>query len=189
MPQSYDIWFASSNRNKYLEAKKILSNFGISLGFFKCSLQEIQADSIKEIASQKVADAYRKCHKPVIVEDDGLFIESLGGFPGPFSSYVFKTIGNDGILRLIRTNRTAIFQSVIAYCGKKNRVSLFDATIRGKITRKLNGEGWGYDPIFIPKGRKETYAMLTNKNKISHRYKALKKFSSWFLRMRESNDR
>ena len=101
MQQSYDILFASSNINKFREAQKILSNFGIKLGFFKCTLEEIQSNSIKKIASQKAIDAYSQCRKPVIVEDDGLFIDSLNGFPGPYSSYVFKTIGNKGILNLV----------------------------------------------------------------------------------------
>jgi XTP/dITP diphosphohydrolase len=179
---SYDVLFVSSNKNKFNEAKNILSKNGINLGFFKSSLREIQAESIKEIAALKVDEAYRQCNKPVIVEDAGLFVESLNGFPGPFSSYVFKTIGNSGILRLVKTNRKAKFQSVVAYCDNKFGVVLFDAKVEGKISKNSKGKGWGYDPIFIPNGQNKTYAMLSNKNQISHRYKALKKFSNWFVR-------
>ena len=82
MHKLYELIFASSNMNKYNEAKKILANFGINLKFFKCTLEEIQSDSIKEIASKKASDAFSKCKKPVIIEDDGIFIDSLGGFPG-----------------------------------------------------------------------------------------------------------
>ncbi len=179
---SYDVLFVSSNKNKFYETKNILSKNGINLGFFKNSLREIQAESIKEIAALKVDEAYRQCHKPVIVEDAGLFVESLNGFPGPFSSYVFKTIGNLGILRLVKTNRKAKFQSVVAYCDNKYGVVLFDAKVEGKISKNSKGKGWGYDPIFTPNGQSKTYAMLSNKNEISHRYKALKKFSNWFVR-------
>ena len=49
MQQSYDLYFASSNIHKFQEAKKILDNFGISLGFFKCNLEEIQSDSLKNV--------------------------------------------------------------------------------------------------------------------------------------------
>ena len=178
----YDVLFVSSNKNKFNEAKNILSKNGINLGFFKSSLREIQAESIKEIAALKVDEAYRQCNKPVIVEDAGLFVESLNGFPGPFSSYVFKTIGNSGILRLVKTNRKAKFQSVVAYCDNKYGVVLFDAKVEGKISKNSKGKGWGYDPIFIPNRQNKTYAMLSNKNEISHRYKALKKFSNWFVR-------
>jgi len=116
----------------------------------------------------------------VIIEDSGLFIESLNGFPGPFSSYVFKTIGNSRILRLVGSNRRAYFQSVVAFCDNKYGVMLFDAKIEGKISKISTGRGWGYDPIFIPKGESKSYAIISNKNEISHRYKALKKFSNWF---------
>ncbi len=177
---SFDVLFASSNRNKFNEAKNILSNYKINLGFFKSSLTEIQAKSIKQIAALKVDDAYRQCHKPVIVEDAGLFIKSLKGFPGPFSSYVFKTIGNSGILRLVGSDRNAYFQSVVAYCDNTYGVMLFDAKVEGIISKISKGKGWGYDPIFIPKGETKSFAMITNKNEISHRYKALKKFSNWF---------
>ncbi len=179
---SYDVLFVSSNKNKFYEAKNILSKNGINLGFFKSVLKEIQADSIKEIAAQKADEAHRQIRKPVIIEDAGLFVESLNGFPGPFSSYVFKTIGNSGILRLVKINRKAKFQSVVAYCDNKYGIVLFDAKVEGRISKKSKGKGWGYDPIFIPKGQTKTYAMLSNKNEISHRYKALRKFSNWFVR-------
>ncbi len=187
MQQSYDILFASSNKNKYREAKKILSKFGIQLEFFGITLQEIQTNSIKEVASDKVIGAFNKCKEPVIIEDDGLFIKSLNGFPGPYSSYIFKTIGNKGILQLVSKNRNAKFQSVIAYCDN-NGVVIFEANVRGKISNKLNGKGWGFDPIFIPEGKQQTYAKITDKNEISHRYKALKKFSNWYVNKRVSNE-
>jgi len=177
---SYDVLFVSSNKNKFYEAKNILAKNKINLGLFKSTLKEIQADSLKEIAAQKVDEAYRRIHKPVIIEDAGLFIDSLNGFPGPFSAYVFKTIGNSGILRLVKSNRKAKFQSVVAYCDNKYGVILFDAKVEGKISRTTKGKGWGYDPIFIPQGQSKTFAMLPNKNEVSHRYKALKKFSNWF---------
>lgn len=177
----YDVLFVSSNKHKFNEAKNILGKNKINLGFSKDSLREIQADSIKEIAAQKADDAFRRIHKPVIVEDAGLFIDSLNGFPGPFSAYVFKTIGNSGILRLVKSNRKARFESVVAYCDNKYGVVLFSAKVDGKISKISKGKGWGYDPIFIPKGETKTYAMLSNKNELSHRYKSLKKFANWFV--------
>ena len=184
MQQSYDVFFASSNVHKYEEAKEILAEFGIELGFFQTNLVEIQRFLIK-IAEQKALDAYDKCKKPVIVEDDGLFIDSLSGFPGPFSSYVFKTIGNNGILKLVEDNRGAKFRAVIAYCDSNKKPKLFEYSISGKISKNLQGKGWGYDPIFIPEKQNKTYAELAEKNKISHRYESLKKFANWFKNKQE----
>ena len=181
MPQLSDLFFASSNINKYKESKKILDEFGINLKFFKCDLLEIQSNSLKEIAKNKAEQAFQKCKKPILVEDDGIFIDSLKGFPGPYSSYVFKTIGNKGILKLVNQNRKAKFVSIISFYDKKNHES-FESKVNGVISKTINGIGWGYDPIFIPNKSKKTFAQLKNKNEISHRYKALKKFSSWYLR-------
>ena len=180
MPKSFDLFFVSSNNHKYQEAKKILNTFGINLGFFKSELQEIQSSSLKDIAQQKAKDAFSKLKQPIIIEDDGLFVDSLDGFPGPYSSYVFKTIGNKGIISLVKNNRKAKFVSIITYCDK-NTLQSFDAKIDGTISKSQKGKGWGYDPIFIPKNMKKTFAEIENKNELSHRFKALKKFSNWYL--------
>ena len=187
MPKSYDVLFASLNTHKYEEAKKILAEFEIKLEFFQTDLMEIQDDSLSEIALKKVLDAYDKCKKPVIVEDDGLFINSLSGFPGPFSSYVFKTIGNNGILKLIGSNRTAQFRAVIAFCDSNKKPVFFESNVFGEISKNIQGKGWGYDPIFVPENQNKTYAELAEKNNLSHRYKSLKKFASHYIHSIEGN--
>jgi len=184
MQKLFDLFFVSSNNHKFQEAKNILEPLGIKLGFFKSNLEEIQSNSLKEIAFQKAKDAFSKCKRPIIIEDDGLFIESLEGFPGPYSSYVFKTIGNKGILNLLNKNRKAKFVSIISFCDDEILQS-FEGKIDGVISKSEKGKGWGYDPIFIPKNSKKTFAELNNKNELSHRYKALKKFSNWYLHKRE----
>ncbi len=188
MHKSFDLYFVSSNSHKYKEAKSILDSFGIRLGFFKLNLEEIQSNSLKEIAENKAKDAFSKCKKPIIIEDDGLFIDSLNGFPGPYSSYVFKTIGNKGILKLLSSKRNAKFVSIITYCDKKT-LKTFDAKLDGTISKSQKGKGWGYDPIFVPKNSRKTFAETNQKNELSHRFKALKKFSSWYLDKQESNGR
>ena len=175
-----DLLFVSSNIHKFKEVKAILESFDISIQFFKFNLEEIQSNSIKAIALKKAQDAFSKCKKPLIIEDDGLCIDSLDGFPGPYSSYVHKTIGNQGILDLLKKNRNAKFISNITYCDKKNLES-FEGKLDGCISKSEKGNGWGYDPIFIPKNTKKTFAELIDKNNFSHRYKALKKFSNWYL--------
>ena len=182
-----DLLFVSSNIHKFKEAKEILDSIGISIKFFKLTLEEIQSKSIKEIALKKAKDAYSKCNAPLIIEDDGLHVNSLAGFPGPYSSYVQKTIGNKGILNLLKNSRDAKFVSTITYCDKNNLKS-FQGTLFGTISNSEKGKGWGFDPIFIPKNQKKTYGELSDKNNISHRYKALKKFSNWYLHKLKSND-
>jgi XTP/dITP diphosphohydrolase len=187
MPLSCSLFFVSSNNHKYYETKKILNSFGINIGFFKSDLEEIQSHSLTEIAIKKVKNAFQKYQRSIIIEDDGLFIESLDGFPGPYSSYVFQTIGNKGILQLLKQNRKAKFVSIISFYDGKNLKS-FTGQINGVISKTQKGKGWGYDPIFIPVNFNKTFASIPNKNELSHRYQALKKFSTWYLHKLESND-
>jgi len=188
MQMSYDVFFVSSNKNKFEEAKNITSKFGLKLKFLKSNLQEIQADTLEEIARHKAIQAFSIHSRPVIVEDAGLFIKSLNGFPGPYSSFVFDTIGNKGILQLVSAKRDAVFRSIIAYCQGYDDVHFFSADVDGMISKKEQGKKWGFDPIFIPSGKNKSYSQLVEKNQISHRYLALKKFANWYLNKKRSSD-
>lgn len=172
------IYFVSSNKNKFREVKRILDRYNIDIEFKESSLIEIQGE-IEEIAKHKIKDAYEIIKDEVIIEDDALFIDELNGFPGVYSSYVYKTIGNDGILKLMKDvkNRGARFVSVIAYSNGYTK--LFKGIVEGLIAENRQGISWGYDPIFIPKGYTTTYAMI-EKDKISHRSMALKEFVRWY---------
>ena len=183
MQQLSELFFASSNEHKFEEAQRILSNSGVKIKLFKTTLEEIQSNSLSEIAKRKAIDAFTKIQKPVIIEDDGLFINSLNGFPGPYSSYVYETIGNKGLVRLLENTelRDAKFVAIIAYCNGIDDVQLFESSIPGKISSIVEKGGWGYDPIFIPDGESKTYANVPNKDKLSHRSASLKKFSDWFM--------
>ncbi len=189
MQQSSELFFASSNENKFQEAERILSNSGVQINFYKTILEEIQSNDLNDIAEKKAINAYDLIQKPVIIEDDGLFINSLNGFPGPYSSYAYDTIGNKGIMSLLENSQTrdANFVSIIAYCDNDYDVKLFESSIPGKISSVIEKGGWGYDPIFIPNGESKTYANVSDKDKFSHRSAALTKFSNWFLDRQKDN--
>jgi len=127
---------------------------------------------------------------PIFVEDAGLFVEALKGFPGPYAAYVYHTIGNQGILKLMADteNRGANFQSVISYCDSENSVDpvSFYGEIKGEITPAQRTEqgksGFGFDPIFQPEGSSRTFAEMTveEKNGYSHRAAAIRRFAEWY---------
>lgn len=180
------MYFASSNINKYTEIKNQLSTRkkSINIEFKKIELKEIQSDSLAEVAEDKVQHAFKIYQNEIFVEDDGLFIDALNGFPGVYSSYVSKTIGNGGIIDLLgnKINRNASFRSIIAfYDGQK--IKSFTGEINGKISFYLTKGGWGFDPIFVPENWEVTFGQmdLEIKNKISHRKAALDKFVEWYL--------
>jgi XTP/dITP diphosphohydrolase len=180
-----NITFASTNQNKFLEVQSILSTRNISVDFSQIHLVEIQSDSLEEIAREKAKTAFAKVGRQVIVEDDGLFIDSLGGFPGQCSSFVFRTIGNDGILKLLAgsAKRSAYFRSLIAFYNGII-LSISDGRVDGRISDRVTEGGWGYDPIFVPDGTDLTFAELKkNKNEYSHRKRALEKFAQWYLKL------
>ncbi|MHA1310947.1 MAG: XTP/dITP diphosphatase [Candidatus Helarchaeota archaeon] len=185
------IYFITSNDGKFKEAKLFLrENYNIEIERIKgIEVPEIQSDKLEEIAEFSLDFLLQKNKAPQFVEDAGLFIEMLNGFPGPYSSYVYRTIGNQGILNLLKPIRgsnevKAYFKAVIAYYDfKNNKKVLFEGISRGLISDKIKGDkGWGFDPIFIPiKGNGMTFAEMgiENKNKYSHRIDALKKLGNY----------
>ena len=180
------ITFASTNQNKFFEVQLILSTQNVSVEFAKISLVEIQSDSLEEIAREKAKTAFAEVGRQVIVEDDGLFIDSLGGFPGQYSSFVFRTLGNDGILKLLAgsAKRSAYFHSLIAFYDGIT-LSISEGRVYGSISyRVTEGSGWGFDPIFMPDGTGLTFAELKkSKNEYSHRKRALERFAQWYLKL------
>jgi XTP/dITP diphosphohydrolase len=177
--------FASSNINKYNEINHLVSarKNSFEVTFRMMELKEIQSDSLLEVAENKVLQAFRINKKEIFVEDDGLFIEVLKDFPGVYSSYVNKTIGNVGILDLLgnKVNRNASFKSIIAF-HDGNKIELFTGEIKGKIGFELTTGGWGFDPIFIPENSDLTFGQMDmkTKNQISHRKVALDRFLKWY---------
>jgi XTP/dITP diphosphohydrolase len=180
--------FATSNRGKLGEARAILAPYGISVEGFNGKGVEIQADSTSEVAAYASRGAAKTAGKAVLVEDAGLYVESLGGFPGPYSAYAFKTIGVAGIIALLQPSplkkRTAEFVSSLAYCEPLGEPALFEGRARGTIATEPRGRnGFGFDPIFVPDGGRKTFGELTMDEKcaVSHRADSLNKFAKWYL--------
>ena len=174
------IFFATSNRGKFQEAQKVLAGHGIAIEHFPFAHREIRSESLEEVALEAAEEAYRRCQEPVFVEDSGLFIKALGGFPGTYSAWVLKKIGTGGILKLMDgvRDRSAYFEACIAYHDGE-KVRTFSGKCDGSIAEEQRGrDGFGYDPIFIPSGMDKTFAeSIDLKNKLSHRYISLSEFS------------
>jgi XTP/dITP diphosphohydrolase len=184
------VFFATGNINKFKEARSILGSHGIAVGMLKLKGDEVQSESLQEIAEKSVFNAFSRCHMPIFVEDAGLFIDALESFPGPYAAYVYHTIHNSGILKLMgdAKNRNAKFQSVIAYYDSEHycKPLSFHGEVKGTITtteRTVQGKsGFGFDPIFQPEGSSKTFAEMTieEKNSYSHRAMAIRKFAEWY---------
>jgi XTP/dITP diphosphohydrolase len=189
-PRGESVLFATSNRGKLEEARKILTPFGLSVEQYDGKGVEIQAETTGEVAAHASKGAALTAGRAVLVEDAGLYVESLRGFPGPYSSHAFKTIGLAGIIALLRTpssrrkGRAARFVSSVGYCEPRGEPLLFEGSVRGVIAGRPRGrKGFGFDPIFMPEGGAKTFGELTLEEKcaVSHRAVALRKFANWYL--------
>ncbi len=176
------IYFVTGNKHKYLEVKPIAEKYGFELVQRSHGKLEIQSDNLLEIARYAALSVYRELGEPLLVEDAGLFIDALNGFPGPYSSYVYKTIGINGLLKLMESigNRRACFRSATVLLYEPFILTAY-GEVCGTITLKPRGKkGFGFDPIFIPNGSLKTFAEMSveEKNKYSHRARSVEKVFS-----------
>ena len=176
------IVFVTGNKGKFKEVKDILAAKGFEVIQNKDGYPELQEDDLEPIAAYGARWASDKLGLPVMVDDSGLFINVLNGFPGPYSAFVEKNLGNPRVLKIMEgeTDRSAVFKSVIGYCEPGAEPLTFTGTVEGKIAfEELGTGGFGYDPIFDYNGK--TFGELGDefKNTVSHRRRALDKFVQW----------
>jgi XTP/dITP diphosphohydrolase len=179
------VLFATSNAGKLREARSILAPYGLEVESVDAKGTEIQADTTPEVEASSAEAAAARLGKPVLVEDAGLFVDSLHGFPGVYSAYAFKTIGIPGLLALLEgtSKRAAHFSSAVAYCEPSGEPRVFEGRAVGRIAQAPAGKnGFGFDPVFIAKGGRMTFAELTTeaKSRLSHRGEAMRKFAAWY---------
>ncbi len=185
--------FATHNQNKFDEVKVLLpaSIALLSLTDIGC-YEEIPetAQTLLGNAQIKADFVTKKYNLPCFADDTGLLVDALNNAPGVYSARYAGEQKNadDNMTKLLRElqdkkSRTARFETVIALNLKEQNIH-FTGVAEGQITKRKNGQkGFGYDPIFQPKGYDRTFAELPLeiKNKISHRGKAIKQLVS-FLR-------
>ena len=182
-----DLLFATSNKNKVLEIKKVLpKEFNIKslddIGFYE-EVPENE-NTIEGNAIFKANYMYKKYNLNVFADDTGLEVDSLNGKPGVHSARYAGISKNsrDNINKLLKKlknkkNRKARFKTVIALI-LNSKIHTFEGVVEGIITKKPKGEnGFGYDPVFIPRGYTKTFGELSleEKNSISHRSLAMNK--------------
>lgn len=182
------ICFVTTNKHKIEEARNILPE-----NIDWVTLEDLEfKDEIQETGLTFNANSFIKANKiyslymvPSFADDSGLVVEALNGAPGVYSARFAgpNSSDNENVLKLLKLlegveNRSAYFETCICYCST-NGVKYYSARIYGQIALEPKGEmGFGYDPVFIPEGKEQTFAELGSeyKNKVSHRAKALKLF-------------
>ena len=185
-----EILLASANPHKIEELEQILIPLGITLKSARDypDGEEVDEDqpSLEGNALKKARYWHQKTGLPSLSDDTGLEVDALSGAPGVHSA---RYAGNNASYlqnteKLLsemngQKNRSAQFRTVIAFVDGKGREHLFEGVCRGTIISEPRGDkGFGYDPVFVPDGYERTFAELSSeeKNLISHRGRALKKF-------------
>lgn len=188
-----EIVFATNNPNKLKELReKVGSAFNIlSLKDIGCNeeLPETQR-TLNGNAIEKADYVAKKYNVDCFADDTGLEVNALNGEPGVYSArYAGPDCDPEKNMDLVlkRMNgvedREASFSTVIALI-QAGEVSTFEGTVEGSIRKERSGvEGFGYDPIFEPKGYKVTFAEMSSeeKNSISHRGRAVEKLINYLL--------
>lgn len=147
-----DVVFVTGNPNK---AQYLADLIGMPIDHHAVELDEMQSMDLREVASHKARQAYEVVRRPVLVEDQGMFLPAIDGFPGPF----IKFLVDDGkkITHLIRIldgfdDRTAIARCVFVYFDGSSE-TVFESELIGQIAKEPKGDGgFGWDPVFIPDG-------------------------------------
>lgn len=185
--------FASNNKHKIQEIKQLLpETFKIvSLEDIGCK-EDIPetADTIEGNAILKADYVTKNYDLPCFADDSGLEVDVLNGQPGVFSARYAGEQKNDedNIQKLLNelqshSNRKAQFKTVIAL-NLNGEQHLFTGIIKGQIISEKRGtNGFGYDPVFVAQNSDKTFAELSSeeKNKVSHRAKAVKELVSFLL--------
>lgn len=163
----------TGNRGKLEEARRLC---GADLEAVEVDLPEIQSLDLLTVLRAKGEEALRRLQRPLIVEETGLELAAMAGFPGPLVKWMLAAVGADGIAR------AAIAMGddrVTARCGllllEPEREVVAVGETRGRVVASPRGDhGFGWDPIFIPEGSDRTYAQLRpdEKDVQSHRGRA-----------------
>ncbi len=173
------LYFITGNKNKLKEAREILTEHEIESKDLDVS--EIQADPVA-VARHKAREAFRKLEKPCFVEDTALCFNALNGLPGEYIKFFLEKIGREGLFKLLKgfKDKTGYAMCVIAYHDGR-KVHTFKGKVDGTIVSPKGKTNFGWDPVFMPKCFKKTFAQMKSeeKNSISHRKRAFEKFKKY----------
>ena len=153
------ITLVTGNWAKIAQAKEALEPLGIEVDNVKMDTIEIQADSVEEVAAYSAKWASDQLKANVVKNDTGIMVEALKGFPAAYTHYAADTIGEDGLLKLMKgvENRKACFVQALAFCEYGKEPVVFKSITEGTIAKRKSGKyGWAWDFIFIPKGQTKT---------------------------------
>jgi len=171
------IIFLTGNQGKLSEATSIIPE----IEGMEIDLPEVQEIDAKKIIENKLKEAAKQLEDNLIVEDTSLYLDGLGGLPGPLIKWFMKTIGNEGLVKIANSfSNKAEARTWIAYLNN-GKVEFFEGVIKGTIVEPRGENGFGWDAIFQPEGYEKTFAEMTmeEKNELSMRKIAFQRLKDY----------
>ncbi len=182
------ILFVTTNAGKFEEVQRWINQLdpSIELEQAPIELAEYQSLDIYEVALGKAEQAWNILHKPLLIDDGGIYLEHYNKFPGTLAKYIYEGIGFDGIWKLAAEDPRAYFLSCIIYKHSPHSHHIFEGTCHGLMIKPdaaaKSHASLPYTKMFVPTGASKTLAQLrgTEEEKLyHHRYKSLSKFVEW----------
>ena len=177
--------FVTGNSNK---AQYFSRMMGADIDHVAVNLDEVQSLSLKEIVEHKARQSYEKLQRPVLVEDTKLAFAALGGLPGPFIKWFLDTMSTADICKMLDglDDRSAVAGAAIAYYDGKV-LEIFERELAGTVPLEPKGSpGFGWNPIFIPKGSSQTLGEMTEAA-FEDWYKRIKPFDACMEFLRQND--
>lgn len=169
-----NVVFVTGNPNK---AKHLSELLGIEIDYHSVDLEEIQSMDVMEVAVDKAKRAYAQLGRPVLVEDQALYLNALGGFPGPFVKFMVDSSGGiESISRILSdySDKTCVARDVFVYADSGG-AEIFVGEHTGVIADQPKGNGgWGWDPIYCPDGFDGRTSAELSDEEYSEVYKSIK---------------
>ncbi|MBT4857793.1 hypothetical protein HON49_01355 [archaeon] len=170
------LYIITGNKHKVAEAKSVFSKFNIVIEQINDEKQEPKDNTIQEISELNAKFFFEKYNKPVIVDDTGVFFNAYKEFPGNHPKLMFNLLGYKGLLKLVENeDRSAQFRTAVTYYDGEtffSAIGELDCMIDTKI-HDLDVDVLPYERIFLVDGRPLSKFSREDKNKISHRAKAV----------------
>lgn len=182
--------YLTTNVAKMEEVRLVLEDkYGISLEILRPNFEilEIQASNCSDVAKFSAEYAANKLGRAVLKSDSGLYIDALGGLPGPYNAEFHSKIGIDKFLKLLQyeSNRKARIEHCYAYCEPGKKPIVFSGGSNGIISYEKKGNiGSWHDKFYIPDGEDKTLSEL---REIDHLYEltywgnAINEFANWYI--------
>ena len=181
--------YLTTNPHKFREAELCLKDkYGFELEIMEpdFELYEIQAKTCGEVAAFSAQYAANKLGKACLKSDTGMYVEALGGLPGPYNAYFDKQIGEKKFIELLKNeeNRKARIEHCFAFCEPGKEPIIFSGGGNGTLaTECRGGSGRWHDFFFVPDGETRTLAEIGDadlKLKASYYGDAIRQFAEWY---------